>query len=197
MPGIFLSLWLLCSLIKANQLMRKVVAQKRDYQASEVVAALLYIATNVAVVGWLTAGQRLYRSFLLLPPAPPITVRRCCAASRAAWHLRRNACVPAGLPLHLRLHLLTRMLPCARPLPRPARVRAPQVWQAVFLVLVSDSLVRFTGLAPKLLVVVAVQSWRGGGPRGSSRSVRRQARLLTLLEYALAAYRALVPIPVW
>jgi len=53
----------------------QVVAQKRDYQASEVIAALLYIATNVAVVAWLTAGERLFRSFLLQPPTPPITVR--------------------------------------------------------------------------------------------------------------------------
>ena len=53
----------------------QVVAQKRDYQASEVIAALLYIATNVAVVVWLTAGERLFRSFLLQPPTPPITVR--------------------------------------------------------------------------------------------------------------------------
>lgn len=73
--GILLSLWLLCSLVKANQLMRKVVTQKRDYQVTEVAAALLYIATNVGVVAWLTSGQRLYRSFLLKPPVPPFTVR--------------------------------------------------------------------------------------------------------------------------
>lgn len=74
------------------------------------------------------------------------------------------------------------------------------------MVIVADSLVRFCGLAPKLLVVVAVQSCSGGssGSGGganassaSSRTVRRQARLLTLLEYLIMGYRALVPIPVW
>eukprot|EP00775_Hariotina_reticulata_P004404 gene4404-4657_t len=123
----------------------QVVAQKRDYQASEVIAALLYIATNVAVVAWLTAGERLFRSFLLQPPTPPVTV-----------------------------------------------------WQATFMVLVADSLIRFCGLAPKLLIVVLLQSCSGfklGG--GASKHVRRQARLLTLLEYLLMGYRALVPIPVW
>eukprot|EP00879_Flechtneria_rotunda_P030455 GHRR01033089.1.p1 GENE.GHRR01033089.1~~GHRR01033089.1.p1 ORF type:complete len:196 (+),score=52.23 GHRR01033089.1:829-1416(+) len=122
--------------------MRKLVAQKTDCQTSMIMAALLYIATNVAVVAWLTSGQRLYRSFLLQAPSPPITV-----------------------------------------------------WQAVFMVLVADSVVRFCCLAPKLLVVAAMQSW--GGSSHGSRNVRRQARLLTLLEYLSGVYRAVVPIPVW
>lgn len=60
--------------------MRKVIAQKRDYQATEVAAAISYIATNVGVVVWLTSGQRLYRSFLLQPPVLPLTVsgNGCC-----------------------------------------------------------------------------------------------------------------------
>lgn len=70
--------------------MEQVVAQKRDYQRCEVVAALLYIATNVAVVGWLTAGQRLYRSFLLQPPSPPITVSESLLEwAGFCWHGNR------------------------------------------------------------------------------------------------------------
>jgi hypothetical protein len=69
-------------------------------------------------------------------------------------------------------------------------------------VLVTDSLVRFCGLAPKLLLVAAVQSWwnssnSSSGSSRNSRTKRRQARLLTLMEYVLTVYRALVPIPVW
>jgi hypothetical protein len=68
-------------------------------------------------------------------------------------------------------------------------------------VLVTDSLVRFCGLAPKLLLVAAAQSWWKSGSSSSSsrnsRMKRRQARLLTLVEYVLTVYRALVPIPVW
>jgi hypothetical protein len=66
------------------------------------------------------------------------------------------------------------------------------------MVLVADSLIRFCGLAPKLLIVVVLQSCSGiklGS--GGSKHVRRQARLLTLLEYLIMGYRALVPIPVW
>ena len=61
------------------------------------------------------------------------------------------------------------------------------------MVVVADSLVRFCSLVPKLLVVAAVQAGRDA----SSRAQRRQARLLTLVEYVVAGYRALVPIPVW
>jgi hypothetical protein len=40
----------------------------------QVIAALLYIGTNVLLVFWLTSGQKLYRSFVLLPPTKPIGV---------------------------------------------------------------------------------------------------------------------------
>lgn len=75
-----------------------------------------------------------------------------------------------------------------------------QVWQAAFMVLVADSLVRFCGLAPKLLVIAAVQSHTpssGSSSSSSGKGLRRQARLLTLLEYLIAGYRAVVPIPIW
>ncbi|KAF6258412.1 hypothetical protein COO60DRAFT_1127976 [Scenedesmus sp. NREL 46B-D3] len=155
--GIFLFIWLLWSLVKANQLMRKLAVQPCASSSSGsssskcgLVAGALYIAMNAALVGWLTSGQRLYQRFLLQPPEGPISV-----------------------------------------------------WQAAFLVLVTDSLVRFCGLAPKLLLVAAAQSWWQSGSGGSgrssrsSRSGRRQARLLTLVEYVVTVYRALVPIPVW
>ncbi|WIA13637.1 hypothetical protein OEZ86_006897 [Tetradesmus obliquus] len=86
--GIFLFLWLLCSLVKANQFVRKLATQPRpggsssgssssgggSSSAGEMVAGVLYIATNAALVGWLTSGQRLYRRFLLQPPEAPISV---------------------------------------------------------------------------------------------------------------------------
>lgn len=88
LAGIFLFLWLLCSLVKANQFVRKLAMQPRpggsssgssnsgsSSSAGEMVAGVLYIATNAALVGWLTSGQRLYRRLLLQPPEAPISVR--------------------------------------------------------------------------------------------------------------------------
>jgi hypothetical protein len=96
LAGIFLFLWLLCSLVKANQFVRKLATQPRpggssssgsSSSAGELVAGVLYIATNAAVVGWLTSGQRLYRRFLLQPPEAPISVG-CISSSvlDPAWH---------------------------------------------------------------------------------------------------------------
>eukprot|EP00877_Chromochloris_zofingiensis_P003768 jgi/Chrzof1/13392/Cz07g31100.t1 len=141
LTGIFLFGWLMCSIFKANQLMRKLVALKKNCQPGEMAAAMLYIATNAVMVVWLS-GQKLWRSFLLLPPRSPISV-----------------------------------------------------WQAVFLVLVADSLVRFCGLMPKLLVVSVMQSRWAKTSRFCTQ--RRQARLLTLVEYTLLGYRTLLPVPIW
>jgi hypothetical protein len=80
LAGIFLFLWLLCSLVKANQFVRKLASQPRSSSSgsssssAELVAGVLYIATNAAVVGWLTSGQRLYLRFLLQPPDAPLSV---------------------------------------------------------------------------------------------------------------------------
>jgi hypothetical protein len=83
LAGIFLFLWLLCSLIKANQFVRKLATQPRPGSSSsnasssssgELIAGILYIASNAAVVGWLTSGQRLYQRFLLQPPEAPLSV---------------------------------------------------------------------------------------------------------------------------
>jgi hypothetical protein len=68
-----------------------------------------------------------------------------------------------------------------------------QVWQAAFLVVLADYLLRFFGLMPKLLVVFAMQYWAVPG----NKTQRRQARVLTLMEHLLGGYRALVPIPIW
>lgn len=79
------------------------------------------------------------------------------------------------------------------PLVTTRMVHWPQVWQAFFLALVADSLLRFSSMAPKLLLVAGLKPF----VMGNARAQRRQARLLTLTEYAVSWYRALVPVRVW
>jgi hypothetical protein len=65
--GLFLCAWLGCSVYKANEVLRKIVAQTAC-EPSELAAAVMFVATNVALTLWLTGAQQ-WRALLLLPPA--------------------------------------------------------------------------------------------------------------------------------
>ncbi|XP_062154786.1 uncharacterized protein LOC133862891 isoform X2 [Alnus glutinosa] len=64
----------------------------------------------------------------------------------------------------------------------------PAFWHAVFIILVNDTLVRQAVMALKCLLLVYYKNGRG-------HNFRRQ--ILTLVEYSLLLYRALLPAPVW
>ncbi|CAK9213405.1 unnamed protein product [Sphagnum troendelagicum] len=66
----------------------------------------------------------------------------------------------------------------------------PKFWQAVFTIVVNDTVVRKAAMALKSGLLVYYKNSRG-------RNYRRQAQLLTLVEYILLLYRALIPTPVW
>lgn len=69
-------------------------------------------------------------------------------------------------------------------------VTIPPFWHAVFIILVNDTMVRQAAMALKCLLLIYYKSGRG-------HNFRRQGQILTLVEYVLLFYRALLPAPVW
>ncbi|RXH82042.1 hypothetical protein DVH24_036383 [Malus domestica] len=66
----------------------------------------------------------------------------------------------------------------------------PPFWHAVFIITVNDSLVRQAAMVLKCLILMYYKNSRG-------RNYRKQGQMLTLVEYLLLLYRALLPTPVW
>ncbi|KAL3025938.1 hypothetical protein AAZX31_04G205300 [Glycine max] len=69
----------------------------------------------------------------------------------------------------------------------------PPFWHTIFIILVngfSDTLVRQAAMAFKCLLLIYYKNGRG-------HNFRRQGQMLTLVEYTLLLYRALLPTPVW
>ncbi|XP_074311951.1 uncharacterized protein LOC141647596 [Silene latifolia] len=66
----------------------------------------------------------------------------------------------------------------------------PPFWHAVFIIMVNDTLVRQAAMVIKCLLLIYYKNSRG-------RNYRRQGQMLTLVEYLLLLYRALLPTPVW
>lgn len=66
----------------------------------------------------------------------------------------------------------------------------PPFWHAVFIIMVNDTLVRQAAMVVKCLLLMYYKNSRG-------RNYRRQGQMLTLVEYLLLLYRALLPTPVW
>ncbi|KAK9723776.1 hypothetical protein RND81_05G024500 [Saponaria officinalis] len=66
----------------------------------------------------------------------------------------------------------------------------PPFWHALFILMVNDTLVRQAAMIIKCLLLVYYKNSRG-------RNYRRQGQMLTLVEYLLLLYRALLPTPVW
>lgn len=84
-PGLFLCAWLGCSVYKANDVIRKIVARS-SCEPSELAAALVFVSTNITITSCLTSGQQ-WRSLLLLPPRAALSV----------WHVAFNAAVTDSL----------------------------------------------------------------------------------------------------
>lgn len=66
----------------------------------------------------------------------------------------------------------------------------PPFWHAIFIILVNDTMVRQASMALKLVLLMYYKNGRG-------HNFRRQGQMLTLVEYMLLLYRALLPTPVW
>ncbi|OIW02524.1 hypothetical protein TanjilG_12838 [Lupinus angustifolius] len=68
--------------------------------------------------------------------------------------------------------------------------KATPFWHSIFIILVNDTLVRQAAMAFKCFLLIYYKNGRG-------HNFRRQAQMLTLVEYTLLLYRALLPTPVW
>lgn len=66
----------------------------------------------------------------------------------------------------------------------------PPFWHAIFMIMVNDTLVRQVAMIFKCFLLMYYKNSRG-------RNYRRQGQLLTLAEYLVLLYRALLPAPVW
>ncbi|KAL5580471.1 hypothetical protein UlMin_012913 [Ulmus minor] len=66
----------------------------------------------------------------------------------------------------------------------------PPFWHAIFIIMVNDIMARQAAMALKCLLLVCYKDSRG-------RDYRKQGQMLTLIEYLLLLYRALLPTPVW
>ncbi|CAL0315586.1 unnamed protein product [Lupinus luteus] len=68
--------------------------------------------------------------------------------------------------------------------------KATPFWHSIFIILVNDTLMRQAAMAFKCFLLIYYKNGRG-------QNFRRQAQMLTLVEYTLLLYRALLPTPVW
>ncbi|KAA8539721.1 hypothetical protein F0562_026413 [Nyssa sinensis] len=66
----------------------------------------------------------------------------------------------------------------------------PPFWHAIFIITVNDTMVRQAAMALKCVLLMYYKNGRG-------HNFRRQGQMLTLVEYTLLLYRALLPTPVW
>ncbi|XP_023737752.1 uncharacterized protein LOC111885744 isoform X1 [Lactuca sativa] len=66
----------------------------------------------------------------------------------------------------------------------------PPFWHAVFIIVVNDTLARQAAMVVKCFLLMYYKNSRG-------RNRRKQGQMLTVVEYLLLLYRALLPAPVW
>ncbi|KAK3017747.1 hypothetical protein RJ639_005063 [Escallonia herrerae] len=66
----------------------------------------------------------------------------------------------------------------------------PPFWHAIFIIMANDTLVRQAAMVLKCFLLMYYKNSRG-------RDYRKQGQMLTVIEYLLLLYRALLPAPVW
>ncbi|XP_061965740.1 uncharacterized protein LOC133689747 isoform X3 [Populus nigra] len=66
----------------------------------------------------------------------------------------------------------------------------PPFWHAIFIIMVNDTMVRQAAMVFKCILLISYKNSRG-------RNYRKQGQMLTLVEYLMLLYRALLPTPVW
>ncbi|KAH7432777.1 hypothetical protein KP509_07G039400 [Ceratopteris richardii] len=100
-------------------------------------------------------------------------------------------CIATGLLLQIVLvYWLYRKEDLHRPLFMLPPLEVPNFWNAVFMILVNDMMVRQGAMILKIGLLMYYKNTRG-------RNYRRQGQLLTFVEYVLLLYRVLLPTPVW
>ncbi|KAJ4769049.1 RING finger protein 145 [Rhynchospora pubera] len=77
-----------------------------------------------------------------------------------------------------------------RPLVMLPPKEIPPFWHAIFIILVNDTLVRQAAMIVKCMLLMYYKNSKG-------RNFRRQGQMLTVVEYFLLLYRALLPTAVW
>ncbi|XP_042425445.1 RING finger and transmembrane domain-containing protein 2-like [Zingiber officinale] len=63
-------------------------------------------------------------------------------------------------------------------------------WHALFIIMVNDTMVRQAAMVVKCILLIYYKNGRG-------HNYRKQGQMLTVVEYFLLLYRALLPTPVW
>ncbi|XP_039174031.1 RING finger and transmembrane domain-containing protein 2 isoform X1 [Eucalyptus grandis] len=66
----------------------------------------------------------------------------------------------------------------------------PPFWHAIFMIMLNDIMVRQAAMSVKCLLLIYYKNSRG-------HNFRCQGQMLTLVEYTMLLYRALLPAPVW
>ncbi|XP_028077013.1 E3 ubiquitin-protein ligase RNFT1-like [Camellia sinensis] len=66
----------------------------------------------------------------------------------------------------------------------------PPFWHAIFIIMVNDTLVWQVAMVLKCILLTYYKNSRG-------RNYRRQGQMLTMVEYLILLYHALLPAPVW
>lgn len=206
--------WLAVALSRVNAILRRQVALRGDAQAAEVAGAAAYVAANCLVLSWLLEPESLvFRALSLsLPPQPSpglsptsrqpplgffdviFAVLVADSLARLATFLPKLAVVAACQAQHTLL-------------PRWAASRGDGGSGAASGRLVSRLLMAVRGGGSGSSVSAPVNGGSSGSASSSSnsgspaaaalRAHRRQARLLTLVEYGSQLYRQLVPVPLW
>ncbi|XBJ08292.1 hypothetical protein VPH35_013638 [Triticum aestivum] len=77
-----------------------------------------------------------------------------------------------------------------RPLVMLPPKEIPPFWHAIFFIAVNDTMVRQAAMVVKCVLLIYYKNSKG-------RHYRRQGQMLTVVEYSLLLYRALLPAPVW
>ncbi|KQK07305.1 hypothetical protein BRADI_2g34430v3 [Brachypodium distachyon] len=77
-----------------------------------------------------------------------------------------------------------------RPLMMLPPKEIPPFWHAIFFIAVNDTMVRQAAMVVKCVLLMYYKNSKG-------RHYRRQGQMLTVVEYSLLLYRALLPAPVW
>uniref|UniRef100_A0ACD5U6Q7 Uncharacterized protein n=1 Tax=Avena sativa TaxID=4498 RepID=A0ACD5U6Q7_AVESA len=77
-----------------------------------------------------------------------------------------------------------------RPLVMLPPKEIPPFWHAIFFIAVNDTMVRQAAMVVKCVLLMYYKNSKG-------RHYRRQGQMLTVVEYSLLLYRALLPAPVW
>ncbi|KAK4759400.1 hypothetical protein SAY87_022531 [Trapa incisa] len=107
----------------------------------------------------------------------------------------RRVSVLAGITLMLTLHVAGvywgyRKDDLYYPLVMLPPKAVPPFWHAIFIIVVNDTMVRQAVMILKCFLLIYYRNSRG-------RNYRKQGQMLTLVEYLLLLYRALLPAPVW